>query len=309
MATMSIADCEKADLSANNQKKRRKKKKAGQGVGGEENLTFRGQSVTVPPEGLRHSEMSVTGEASKDQSPSMKKTMQEMGKEWQTLPTKEPEGRGVETTQEETTTPVKKKNKVLRLNGKPRDTEGGSGDGLSSAYGVTLVHFEQSTKKKCPKTDEEGEPTAAKVPSEMQHHTTTKPLKEKSKKCVGQKEMLDQTLKAATDQITKKRRVKQKTPKMTAGQEQAGGDERTMTMADKKKKEPNENIKIQDGNQMQVDGELPLDEPDAVPFSRKKRKIPVMFEYEAAEKISETKLGNVSLIVHMRCFARHWIKI
>lgn len=218
--------------------------------------------------------------------------------------------------------------------------EGGTTTGLDKPDNARTP-AKKKTKKKSLKADEahevavEGKLTASEITSEACQHTTALPLNEKTKKNSKQKEKVNQdkeekdqisedmTLEAATDEsnVTPlKKKKKQKHSKITVGEEQPAVEtlqgvdadkllfEITMTTPAKKKKKSTE---IKDDTQLQVtgsvDGELPLDESDGVPSfrkpSKKKRKIPVVFEYEAdelevaAEKETDakTKLGNVSI--------------
>lgn len=217
-----------------------------------------------------------------------------------------------------------------------------------SAEGATKTGARSSAKKKSKKKSlkvdgvhkvvEAGKLAAAEIISEAYQHTTTVLLNEKAKKKDKQEGKVDQnkdmTLEAAADDSAvtplkkKEKRTKQKDSKITVGEEPAAVEtpqgvdaeklqfDITLTTSAKKKKKSSESREIKDETQLQVvasaDSEVPLDELDGVPSfkkpSKKKRKIPVVFEYEAdeleataqdtAEKEADakkTKLGNVSM--------------
>lgn len=186
----------------------------------------------------------------------------------------------------------------------------------------------KKVKKKSLKVDEihkvveERKLNAAKIICKATQYPTTVPLNEK-KKGRQNKMKTDQTSEdmspAADDTSTplkkKKKKTNQKDSKVTVGEEQAstpaGVDAEKLLFeitktAPAKKKKSSKGREIIDETQLQVvsraDGELLLDELDGVPSSKKtckkKRKIPVVFEYDAAEKETDakkTKLGNVSM--------------
>lgn len=210
-----------------------------------------------------------------------------------------------------------------------------------------VISAKKKSKKKSLEADVQveiqGRNTDTKITPEASQHTMVVPLKKKTKK--KGKEKLEQTLEAppAADETTvtplkNKRKKNKKESKIIAEEEQAAEETRqvvndekllfqvTMTTPKKREKTPKrespETTEIKDETQLQVVGsvnaELPLDETEVVsssrkPTKKKKRKIPVVFEYEAdeleaaaqedalisglAEEIvaKKTKLGNVSM--------------
>ncbi|XP_040913712.1 ribosomal RNA processing protein 1 homolog B-like [Toxotes jaculatrix] len=188
-----------------------------------------------------------------------------------------------------------------------------------SADGDTVIRAEKPTdaitpakkkksKKKSLKADAqvevEGKHTDSEITCEASQHSTATPLKKKTKK----KDKHEQTLEAspAADESTvtplKNKRRKNQKEAMTAEETaQVVNAEKLLfeitmtTPAKKKMKTPklaaSQTTEMKDESHLQVvgstDAELPLDETEMVSSSRKptkkKRKIPVEFEYEADE--------------------------
>lgn len=208
--------------------------------------------------------------------------------------------------------------------------EGGTTTGLDNPHG-TISSAKKKSKKKSLKVAEAGKLTAAEIISEASQHITTVLLKEKTKKKGKQEEKVDQnmTLEADADVIPlkkKEKRIKRKkNSKITVGEElaavvtpQGGGVEKLLfdisLTTPAKNNKSSQSSEIKDKIQSQVvanaDGELPVDELDGVPYSKKpskkKRKIPVVFEYEAdeleataqnaAEKKADAQKTNLGIV-------------